>query len=83
MQQPSWALVRAGDLVATVRAGQREAALELFRRADLWRSGDELLLTRDWEQSIRCPQCGMRSYSPVDVEQGYCGNCRAWTTRRG
>lgn len=29
--------------------------------------------------SITCPTCGMTSYHPVDIEQGYCGNCHAWT----
>lgn len=26
-----------------------------------------------------CPVCGMTSYHPKDVEQGFCGNCHAWT----
>lgn len=30
--------------------------------------------------SITCPVCGMTSYHPGDVEEGYCGNCRDWTT---
>lgn len=31
------------------------------------------------ERSITCPACGMTSYNSNDVEQGYCGNCHAWT----
>lgn len=31
-------------------------------------------------QSITCPQCGMVSHHPVDVEMGYCGNCHAYTS---
>lgn len=27
------------------------------------------------EPSIECPQCGMRSYHPMDVLHKYCGNC--------
>lgn len=30
--------------------------------------------------SIVCPRCGMTSFHPVDVAEGYCGNCRDWTT---
>lgn len=26
-----------------------------------------------------CPQCGMTSHHPKDVEEGYCGNCHAFT----
>jgi ribosomal protein L37E len=29
--------------------------------------------------SITCPRCGMTSYNPTDVEQGYCGNCHDYT----
>lgn len=29
--------------------------------------------------SFTCPRCGMTSYHPKDVEEGYCGNCHAWT----
>jgi hypothetical protein len=41
-----------------------------------------------WEQpyavqvpSITCPVCGMTSYNPTDVAEGYCGNCHDWTSR--
>lgn len=36
----------------------------------------------EWQpaQSITCPQCGMVSHHPVDIEMGYCGNCRAYTS---
>lgn len=30
--------------------------------------------------SIVCPRCGMRSYHPKDIEQGYCGHCHDWTS---
>jgi hypothetical protein len=26
-------------------------------------------------QSITCPQCGMVSHHPKDIEEKYCGNC--------
>lgn len=29
--------------------------------------------------TITCPQCGMTSYNPNDIAQGYCGNCHDWT----
>lgn len=32
--------------------------------------------------SITCPECGMTSYHPEDVRQGYCGNCHEFTTPR-
>jgi len=31
---------------------------------------------------ITCPRCLMTSYSPDDIREGYCGNCRDWTGRR-
>ena len=30
--------------------------------------------------SITCPQCGMTSYNPNDIREGYCGNCHDWTS---
>jgi len=30
--------------------------------------------------SITCPRCGMTSYHPEDIRQGYCGNCHDWTS---
>lgn len=32
--------------------------------------------------SLTCPRCGMTSYHPDDVEQGYCGRCHDWTVPR-
>jgi len=26
-----------------------------------------------------CPRCGLTSYNPNDVVEGYCGNCHDWT----
>jgi hypothetical protein len=31
------------------------------------------------EVSITCPICGMTSYNPNDIREGYCGNCHDWT----
>lgn len=30
-------------------------------------------------QAFTCPRCGMTSAHPDDVENGYCGNCKAFT----
>ena len=30
------------------------------------------------QKSIKCPQCGMVSYNPNDVEERYCGNCHEY-----
>jgi hypothetical protein len=30
--------------------------------------------------SITCPQCHRTSYHPRDIEEGYCGNCHAFTS---
>jgi len=30
-------------------------------------------------ESITCPRCGMTSYNPNDIAEGYCGNCHDWT----
>lgn len=30
--------------------------------------------------SITCPKCGRTSYNAGDIEMGYCGACRDWTT---
>jgi ribosomal protein L37E len=32
----------------------------------------------DATPSITCPRCGRTSYHPVDVQERYCGACRAW-----
>jgi protein-arginine kinase activator protein McsA len=32
------------------------------------------------DESITCPECGMTSYNPNDVAEGYCGNCHAFTS---
>ena len=34
------------------------------------------------EASIVCPKCHMESYNPHDIEEGYCGNCKTWTSGR-
>ena len=31
-------------------------------------------------ESITCPKCGKRSYSPSDCKHGYCGNCKQFHT---
>jgi hypothetical protein len=30
--------------------------------------------------SITCPECARTSHHPRDVEEGYCANCRNWTS---
>ena len=30
-------------------------------------------------KSFCCPVCGMVSFNPNDVREGYCGNCHDWT----
>lgn len=30
--------------------------------------------------SITCPRCGMTSYNPDDIREGYCGACHDWTS---
>jgi len=35
-----------------------------------------------WErpiESFTCPRCGMTSYNPHDIAEGFCGNCHDWT----
>ena len=32
--------------------------------------------------SFTCPRCGMTSYNPNDIREGYCGNCHDWTSPR-
>ena len=34
------------------------------------------------QPSITCPVCGMTSYNPNDIREGYCGHCHDWTTPR-
>lgn len=31
-------------------------------------------------ESIVCPYCGLRSYHPQDVREGFCGFCNWWTS---
>ena len=28
---------------------------------------------------FNCPRCGMVSFHPTDLKEGYCGNCHDWT----
>jgi hypothetical protein len=42
--------------------------------------GDSPLLGA--ERGIQCPRCGMRSFNPNDIREGYCGKCHDWTTPR-
>jgi len=30
--------------------------------------------------SVTCPRCGLVSYHPEDIRQGYCSVCRWWTS---
>lgn len=30
---------------------------------------------------ITCPSCGLTSYNPNDIRQGYCGLCHDWTSK--
>jgi ribosomal protein L37E len=39
-------------------------------------SSYKLRLPADVEGAFTCPRCGMTSYNPDDIDQGYCGNCR-------
>jgi len=32
---------------------------------------------------ITCPRCGLTSYNPTDILEGYCGHCHDWTRRPG
>lgn len=32
------------------------------------------------QPSITCPKCGMTSYNPDDIEEGYCGHCCEFTS---
>jgi len=31
---------------------------------------------------ITCPRCGLTSYHPRDIAEGYCARCHDWTTRK-
>jgi hypothetical protein len=33
--------------------------------------------------TITCPDCGVTSYHPTDVAEGYCGRCHDWTSKGG
>lgn len=35
------------------------------------------------QPSITCPQCGMTSYHPMDIEKKYCGNCHQFHNAMG
>jgi hypothetical protein len=39
-------------------------------------------VTADNAASVKftCPVCGMTSYHPIDVAEGYCGDCHDWTS---
>ena len=33
--------------------------------------------------SITCPECGLTSFNPSDIREGYCGACHDWTSSGG
>jgi hypothetical protein len=44
-------------------------------------SNEQLALWRTQvrDMAITCPVCDMTSHNPNDIENGYCGNCHAYT----
>lgn len=46
-----------------------------------WKDSREALRHRDEPSArkITCPECGMTSWHPKDVEEGWCGNCHKRT----
>lgn len=46
--------------------------------AGIWANGPRpVLVTR-----FTCPRCAWVTHHPVDVAEGYCGNCHDWTGKR-
>lgn len=61
-----------GFLALAERAGLYDlSAAADKRRRDLLASAEG--------RAITCPVCEMTSYHPMDVREGFCGNCHAWT----
>lgn len=71
-------------LIEIAKAAERPnsiAALVLrLRRQDLAERGGRIIHSS--QPSITCPVCGMTSYNPNDIREGFCGNCHDWTTPR-
>jgi len=65
-----------------IRLGQPvpEAELDPGKADGLAELRAQIAARRNSPASITCPACGMRSYHPMDVEQGYCGFCHGWTS---
>jgi ribosomal protein S27AE len=40
------------------------------------------IIVKDGQRAIKCLRCGMTSWSAGDVDNLYCGNCRAFHERR-
>ena len=70
-----------GDDPRLTRRQAAEAALALFERLDREAEMNALAKRCQWP-SITCPKCGRTSYNVNDIEQGYCGQCHAWTADR-
>lgn len=58
----------------------REEIMEIYGLPESLRSAWRAIWQREQAPSVTCPVCGMTSYHPTDVGQGYCGNCHDWTT---
>lgn len=41
---------------------------------------DEVFVEINPEPSITCPNCQRKSFHPQDINEGYCGFCRAFTS---
>lgn len=74
-------LERSDPAVARARQALDDL-LEVFARHDRHMAAREAVGVRPAQDSITCPVCGMTSYNPNDIREGFCGNCHAWTTER-
>ena len=74
-------LTEAGiDLVDTFVIDQVKAG-EIVRTDDGHaRQIDTVTVTPEMiEEGFTCPECGITSYNPNDIVEGWCGKCKSWT----
>lgn len=82
-------LVSSGNADVAAFAG-RQACADCAREAEGVAAGADMktvfraALNRYRAQildqpSFTCPECGLVSYHPKDLEEGYCARCRKWT----
>ncbi len=81
LRKPKKLKLDPGAIVEFVRNEEEANAMDImFARAVTSENAQEVI---DNTPRYTCPDCGMISYHPKDIENHYCGNCHRFEIDRG